>query len=448
MSAPQGDGLERRLAELFEQRAATVTQARQIDLGSDDGNRKVAGSGPVRLGRHRQNLGLLAAAAAVFVAIAGTVLGIQANLHESAPPLSTGSRPLSTPTATPTATSSNNSCVTEAPASWRQAITAGAFGVDRSFNAVISANGATGEYLAIQGNEPASHSSQIYSNLEVALFHGSTGRNIFTPAHSDDFVQADPTGAISADWVAFAVAHPQNLGYSYQVMLYERSTGAVRTLVAVTDKQDGAVLGAPVIAAGKVYWLAAVFNKPETVTLDSWDLARGAAAGSMPAADATALVSYGSGVALIRTVGSQTVLSNGAGAPLAYAQLDAAAGGSNFGFDGVGKVSWLRHDGKSVGYSNLVVGGAGVSHEALIQQSVGIRPAIYPFTDVELAGAELAGSQNALLDLRTSAAVTLPAGVSLQAVVGDDVVFGTGTTKLGSAGLSVVSVSALPPVRC
>ena len=78
------------------------------------------------------------------------------------------------------------------------------------------------------------------------------------------------------------MAHPQSLNYSYRVMLYQRRTGTLRTLVDLTDKQYSqgkAVQGAPVLAAGKVYWLAAVGNKPETTTLVSWDLARGSAAG-------------------------------------------------------------------------------------------------------------------------------------------------------------------------
>lgn len=77
MSAPQGDDLERRLAELFQQRAATVTQARRVDLDSGDSDRKATSTQPRRFGTPRENLGLLAVAAVVLVALAGTVQGIR-----------------------------------------------------------------------------------------------------------------------------------------------------------------------------------------------------------------------------------------------------------------------------------------------------------------------------------------------------------------------------------
>jgi hypothetical protein len=35
----------------------------------------------------------------------------------------------------------------------------------------------------------------------------------------------------------------------------------------------------------------------------------------------------------------------------------------------------------------------------------------------------------------------------MQAVIGDKVLFGTGTTEAGAAGLSLVPVSSLPAVR-
>jgi hypothetical protein len=449
MTAPHGNHLEQRLTELFQQRASTVTRARPLNFGPSEGPRRATGPKQVRLGRRRQNLGVLAAAAAVLVAIAATFLGIQANRQQPAPPLATGSHPVTTPTASPAGTQADKAC--QAPASWRQAITDGAFGVDRSLNTVISANGGTGDYLVMQGNQPSDDSPRIYSDPELALFHGSKGDNIYTPARSNDFVLADPTGAISADWVAFAVAHPQTPDFTYRVMLYQRGTATLRTLVEVTEKQytqGKAIHGAPVIAAGKVYWLTMVPNKPETTTLDSWDLARGSAASTVPAANAAGLVSYGSGVALLRTVSKWAVLSNGAGAPLPKALLDATASGGNFAFDGARKLSWLRYDNGSIAYSDLIVGGDEVHSESLVRRSAGIRPAIYPFVEIMIDVSELHGGNSALLDLRANRAVALPAGVEFQAVVGDSVVFGTGITKLGAAGLSIVALSALPPVSC
>ena len=466
MTAPHGDDLqhrdelERRLTELFQQRASTVTRARPVDLGSGEGPQKPPASPQqARFGTRLQYLGVLAAAAAVFVAIAATVLGIQANRQQPAPPLATGSHPVGTPTATSTATPTatpDKAC--QAPARWRQAIAGGTVPVDRRLNSVVSANGGTGDHLVVQGNEPQPQTSAIYSDVELSLFHGATGRTIYTPADSFDIPQAHPTGAITADWVAFAVSHPQST-HPYKVMLYDRSSGSVTTLAEASDQQyaQGRVfIGSPVIAAGKVYWLATVYNKPETTTLGSWDLARAASAGSVPAANATELISYGSGMIVSYgtsdephyPVETRTALKNAAGQPLTDTQLSAAAHGTNFGFDGGRKLSWLRHESGSVGYSDLVVGGDGVHSESLTRQRPGILAAVYPLTDVSLDDDKLEGGHNALLDLRTGRAVALPAGVELQAVVGDSVVFGTGATKGGAAGLSIVALSALPPVSC
>ncbi|HEX8095635.1 hypothetical protein [Jatrophihabitans sp.] len=472
MTTPHGDefehrdDLEHRLTELFQQRAATVTRARPVDFGSDSGagTRKAPpGVKQVRLGTHRQNLGVLAAAAAVFVAIAATILGIQSNRHQPAPPLSTGSHPvstgshpLSTPTASPTGPLDEKAC--QAPSSWRRAIAGGTVPVDRRLNTVVSANGETGDYLVVQGNEPPAGTSSIYSDVELALFHGATGRTLYTPARSSDIPVADPTGAITADWIAFSVSHPQSLGYTYTVMLYDRSTGRITTLAEASEEQylhGEAFSGAPVIAAGKVYWLAGTFNKPATTTLHSWDLARGGSAGSVPAANATALISYGSGLAISYGGGhpdgalfEPTVIRNGAGRPLTKTQLTAMSHGTNFGYDGASKLSWLRHENGSVGYEDLLVGGDGTNSEGLVRQSPGIAPAIHPFVQVVLDDADPAAGQNALVDLRTSRAVALPAGVELQAVVGASVVFGTGATKSDAAGLSMVALSTLPPVSC
>ena len=153
-------------------------------------------------------------------------------------------------------------------------------------------------------------------------------------------------------------------------------------------------------------------------------------------------------MALIREGNSAAIrtLDNGAGAPLTEAQLDGAARGGDSGFDGRSGLSWLRYGDRTVGYSTLRQDRAGVSHQRLIRlppgTRVGFTPAIYPFTVAEVSGAQ------GLLDLRTGKAVALPDGFSLQAVVGEEVVFGTGVTQAGAAGLSVVPLSALPPVTC
>jgi len=468
MSAPDPDDLERRLTELFGQRAATITQVRQFDAGPGDGRRKPAGLEPGRDRWRWQHLGVLAAAAAVFVAVAATIVAIQASRPRPAPPLGTST---ATPTAssaptnaTPTPTPTNASCWVEAPASWLQAITAGAFRGDNDLNTVVSANGGTGDYLVTQGNAPTDQTSQIYADLELALYHDTRGNVIYTAQGSKDFVQADPTGAISAGWVTFAVVSPQNSAdypYRYQVMLYQRGTGTLRTLAGGADQPNPErklVRGAPVIAAGKVYWLASVDNHPETTTLESWDLSRNSAAASRNAADATGLVGYGSGVAVMYESVSESsaitaTLRNGAGVPLTKAQLDATTGGSNFGFDGTSKLSWLRYDGDSASYSVLIVGGTGVSTEPLSHAAdraagtlLGISAAVFPFV------AAVVHNVDGLVDLRTGTPVAFPIGTIVQAVVGDSVVFGTDSHNsgqaFGSAGLSLVPLSALPAAHC
>ncbi|HEX8769088.1 MAG TPA: hypothetical protein VF714_11995 [Jatrophihabitans sp.] len=454
MTAPQHDDLEHRLTELFQQRASTVTRARPVEFGSGEGPRKaLAAPKQVRLGTHRQNLGVLAAAAAVFVAIAATVLGIQTSRNQPAPPLGTGSHPASKPTATATPTGPK-ACVVSAPASWAQAIAAGTVPVDRGLNTVVSANSHIRDYLVVQGNEPPRGTSAIYSNVELALFHGATGRTIYTPAKSSDIPVADATGAISADWIAFAVTRPQNLD-NYKVLLYDRGTGSVTTLAEATEQHsaDGkGFIGSPVIAAGKVYWLAWTFNKPATTTLDSWDLTRHAPAGSVPVPNASQLISYGSGMLVSYTADGRvhdpaapdrTKLRNAAGVPLTQEQLAAAMHGFNLGYDGSSRLSWLRYDGDSIGYSWLTVGYPPVHHEGLLMSVPGagfyVAPGGY---------AHLADGVNGVLDLRTRTVVTLPAGVSLQAMVGDTAIFGTGTTKSGASGLSAVQRRALKPTRC
>ena len=461
MTAPHHDDLENRLTELFQQRASTVTRARPVDFGAGSGDGdgdRAAGAKQLRLGAYRRNLGVLAAAAALFVAIAATVLGIQANRRQPGPPLSTGSHPVSTPTASPTSTPPSTapakSCVAAMPASWRQAIAGGTVPVDRTLNTVVSANGSTGDYLVLQGNEPSPQTSAIYSDVELALFHGATGRTIYTPASSSSGIPtADPTGAITADWVAFAVTLPQNLGYTYKVMLYNRGSGSSTTLAEWTEQEilrNKVFIGPPVIAAGKVYWLTSVYNKPASTTLDSWDLARGTSAGSVPAANATALISYGSGMLMSyggglpgAALAAPTVIRNGAGQPLTEAQLAAASHGSYFGYDGAGTLSWWRHDGDSIGYSSVKVGTAGVRNDAAIARYAGSGVVVFPLAQVYVNE-----FPNGLLDLRTRTLIILPEGINLQAVVGKTVIFGTGDQKVGTEGLSAVPLSALPAPRC
>ena len=445
MNAPRGDDLERRLTELLEQRAATVTQPPPLDLGSEKGDRTASGRGPGRSRRHRENFGLLAAAVVVFAVIAGTVLGIQASLSGQEQDDSGGMAMGNVGLGGPGGRAAMPSCTALAPDRWLQAIDDGVVRVNRSLNRVVSVNGGTDDYLAIQGNEPTGQTSAIYSDLEVALFRGSRGVTIYLPEGSD-LPRADPTGAITADWVTFAVGRPHNLDYSYKVMLYERGTGDIRTLAEMPQQrnsQEKSVLGAPVIAAGKVYWLATVPTQPETTTLESWDLALNAATGSVSAAGATGLVSYGSGVALIHHRELEAALAHGAGAPLSSVPtISSLLVGNNFGFDGRGKLSYVREEGDRTIFYTLSVDSGSLELTGYPADGPFAEAAISPFIATE------ANTQYSLLDMRSGARIRLPEGVSLQAVVDDEVIFGTGTTKSGAAGLSRVALAALPPVGC
>jgi len=465
MSTPDRDDLEQRLTELFAQRAATVTRAPSLSFIPEAGDRKAAPTRSAKSGVARGVLTQLAVAAVVFLAIAGTVLGGLAlsarKLVNQHPNYQSGPSQSATPTAGPP-------CWVSAPAGWLQAIEAGAFAVDRRLNTVLSTNGATGDYLVAQGNAPADRTSEAYSDLKLTLYRGTRGSTIYTPAGPKDYPQADPTGAISADWVAFAVVHPDGADRRFEVMLYQRSTRTLRSLAGSADQpnpEHKLVRGAPVIAAGKVFWLAAVDNRAETMTLESWDLSRGSAAAPIdispagePNSYASGLVGYGSGVAVVHesvseASGITAILRNGAGEPLSAPQLSATAGGSSFGFDGADTLSWLRRQGDSVGYSALTVGGTGVRHVPLALPagpaagtSAGENVAVFPFT------AAVVHYVDGLLDLRTGTPVALPIGEIVQAVVGDSVVFGTGSSyhgrAFGSAGLSLVPLSALPPAHC
>lgn len=446
MSTPEREDLERRLTELFGQRAATVTRNKPFPVGAETGS--AIGPRPVRLSKHRQNLGVLAAAAAVFVAVAGTVLGIQSGRHESktAPPVRNGPA-LTAPAPTTGTAKPGKACVLAAPASWLRAIASGVFPVDRSLNEVVSTNGVTGDYLAVQGNPPPAQTSAIYSDVELALFHGKNGQPIYTPAAtSSDIPKADPTGAITADWVAFAVAHPQSIDGSYKVMLYDRRSHRTSTLAEVTDQeyqQGRAFIGSPVIMGGKVYWLTTSFIKPGTTTLSSWDLSRRTVGGSIPAPYATELIYYGSGVAFGGTVDSGMHVTNGAGTPLSHAERDAAFEGTNFGFDGVKTLSWWRHEGLYIRFTSLELDSGAIDQQPVLQAYAGVGAAVKPFVEAEVNEAP-----NSLLDLRSGAFVIPPDGVALQAVVGDTILFGTGINKGNAAGLSAVPLSALPPAHC
>lgn len=480
---PQGDDLERRLAELFGQRAATVTRARHVDLGSGVSNRTVAAPGPARFGRLGKNVALLAAIALVVMvagAGAGAGLATLARQHGKAPDThaATGApHPVTKPTATsisprgtkPNATSTppqgteptssprlrwaKEPCMAVAPTSWRQAIAAGAVPVDHGSNEVLSFNSATGDYLVRQGNQAPRQGPPVYEDVELALFHGAVGRAIFSGGISD-VPRASMTGAISADWVTFSVASSLDfdLGYTFgnlsrTVMLYERASGKSIALAKVTGEhliQGKAFIGSPVIAAGKVYWLS---GQGDNTTLESWDLALGSKDDSVPAANAIGLISYGGGV-VIRHDGR---LSQGPGTPLSSDVLAVLPQGDFWGiynFDGDNTLTWLRDELTSTWHASLDIGNATVTYRNPLRIPTVLQVVGFPFLGVNGAGSS-GDPRKGLLDLRADSQVTLPAGLSLQAVVGSTAVFGTGgLAGWGSAGLSLVPVSALPPVRC
>lgn len=455
---PSGDDLEGRLTELFGQRAAAVTQAGHVDLGSENDHRVVASprsDRPGRLSKHGKHIALLTTAALVVV-IAGAAAGVQTrrdgerpganaaagNLPPVAKPTATQTPPASKPTrtqtpprvtkptATPTLLLGKKPCKVVAPDSWRQAIAAGAIPVDRGSNEVLSYNSATGDYLVRQGNRLPLKGAPAHEDVKLVLFRGAVGRVIFSGGLGD-VPEARMTGAISARWVTFIVTG-QTSG-NRAVMLYERASGKSITLDELTEQQQ--VLGnsnwsRPVIAAGKVYWLSGL---ADSTRLESWDLASGSRGRSVPAAFAGGLNSYGSGV----LVGPR----QGPGTPLSSDALAALQGAWNF--DGMNTLSWLREEPFSTSWASLDISSGRVTYQSRLRFD-GV-PNVLGFPFIGLIN----GLPIGLLDLRTHSQVAFPAGLSLQAVVGSAAVFGTGRPAgWGWTGLSVVPLSALPPVRC
>ena len=168
-------------------------------------------------------LGVLAAAAAVFVAIAGTVLGIQATGTRAG---ATALRQPPSATREPThAPAASDACAQRRPA-WRQAIDGrGVPGGpspqrrgqrQRRHRRLPCGAGQRADGPELGRSTPTS---------KLALFHGTRGSTIYTPAKSTrTFPRSHPTGAISADWVTFAVAYPHGSDYTYKVMLYDRNS--------------------------------------------------------------------------------------------------------------------------------------------------------------------------------------------------------------------------------
>jgi RNA polymerase sigma factor (sigma-70 family) len=459
------DDLERRLTELFQQRAATASQAPRVDLGSENNHRMAAGLRSDRPVRPRKHLALLTAAAVVVI-IAGAVVGLQTRRHgertgtsaaasslhsvtkptvTSAPSLA--AKPTATltpprvtkPTATPTLLLGKRPCKVAAPDSWRQAIAAGAVPVDRGSSEVLTFNSATGDYLVRQGNRLPGPGPPTHEDVKLMLFHGAVGRAIFSGGLLD-VPQASMTGAISADWVTFSVADPTN--GSRTVMLYERASGKSRALPRSTDPQQALGnpgISEPVIAAGKVYWLSGL---AASARLESWDLASGLGGASVPAANAADLISYGSGV-VVRHDGR---FSQGPGTPLSSDVLAALPQGSIwdlYNFDGISTLSWIREEPFSTSHASVDIGSGRVTYQSRLRLADVPRVLGFPF--LGLAN----GMSKDLLDLRTGSHVDLPAGLGLQAVVGGAAVFGTGgLADWGWAGLSLVPLSALPPTRC
>ena len=235
MSAAEPDDLERRLTELFNQRAATVTQVRPIDLGPAGGTRKA----------RRARAGQRPPASAQPRRAGSRGSGVRGDRRHRpghpGPPAPAGgaaaerrqppdSRPTSNPTATSTDKPSNPPCLAAAPPSWRRAITAGAVPLDRQLNQVISANGSTGEYLVVQGNPAPPRSSAELSDVELSLFHGSTGRTIYLPAEKDNCLRRSNRCDLSRLGDLRALAYPEPARLPGAAVRPALPTGGFRSL--------------------------------------------------------------------------------------------------------------------------------------------------------------------------------------------------------------------------
>ena len=441
--------LEDQLTALFDRRAAEVKAAPAIEL-PDSGQ-----------GRMRLNLtpfAIAASIAAVVLVAGGSVVGIR-SLHHPASTSSAATHAVSTkptPSARPT-----NCRQIEDGTTWQAPIHNGIKVVlDHPDNQVVSVNGNTGEFLLLQSTPNSAQTSAVYGQATLAIFRGSTGQDIAElPAGSIDLPGADPAGAISTDWIAYSLARPQNGGTYYKVMLYDRHT---RTTSTIDQLDDSALLGGtifsgqPVIFGHTVYWIQSVYSDRSKSVLKSYDLQTGVR-GSAAVPGAISLVYYGTGLATVAGNDSNSIFTTRVGAHLPEDTLAALQGASTYAFNaptaatgGAGSLAWVKTimeggQARSRYYQLPDVGKSGLSSYESSQYVFDLIIGTGPFAPAEVLGTSSDGSAR-VLDARPASdrVHQLPAGDTLQAVVGDTAIFGAGSNKLGASSLVLVKVENLP----
>jgi hypothetical protein len=340
----------------------------------------------------------------------------------------------------PTATASK-ACIVNVPQSWQHAITAGQIPLDHPINNVISVNADTGDYL-VEQIRPATAGGS--GQVTLAAFHGKTGQDVAQlPGNGSTEALADGAAAITPDWIAYGLYQPGgNNGYR-TALLYNRHT---RQSIVLADRDsvqgtNGQLNGAPILFDGKAYWVEASYPDHRGV-VQSYDLASGVRA-SKPVNQAVNLVYYGTGLAVVTQSDQGSTLANYAGAALAPAALQAAADGGYFTYDG-STLRWWSYTANpflQVLYTNRP-GSAHVVRQPVDGQNMsGV--ATWPF--IEVARTD---PSPPIWDLRSYVMLSVPTGLNVQAVIGDQVLIGTGATALGNGGLSLVPLTALPPEYC
>lgn len=439
--------LEDRLSAMLMRRAEDIRTTPTIDFS------------PIGKSRTRLSLGpyaVVAAVAAVVLVAGGTVVGIRSIHHPS--PMDSAASQVIAPTVAHTATPMPSTCQkTRAGASWNSAIGKGTRVVlDHPANSVVSVNSSTGEYLLLQATPSTGQEAAIYSQATLAIFKGTTGQDVAVlPTGSTDLPVVDPAGAITADWIAYGFAPPQNGGTYYKVMLYNRHTHTTITVAQLSDSalQSGRILSAPpIILNGKLYWISSIYSDRSKSKLESYDLQTRARTAT-PAPGATALVYYGTGVASVTGYDSNSTFSTKLGTQLPSRVVQALQGATAFTYNapsagsaGSGVLHWTRsialHGEGGTAYYSYAVGDAGLSYTESTDEAYELTVSTDPF----VPATPIAGGSGGVVDGRQpfTGIHALPEGDVLQATVGDTAIFGTGSNKFGSSSLVLVKISALP----
>lgn len=424
--------LEEQLTAVLRRRASDITGTPVFRV-EPAGRRRLARPA-ISAGRRGSRLAVAAATVAVVLAAGGTVVSIR-SIHTDAPSGYAPAGPKPTQLASPT------SCrPAPAPTSWAAAIASGAIMLDHPKNTVLSTDADTGEFLALQDVPATGHTSALYQRVVVALFHGNAGVNLSNPAADpNELPVADPTGAIDDDWVTWGLSAPQNSNTFFKILAYDRHRHQLITVAQLSPAQRSAglvYLGAPALVGSQVYWLSNKWDDPATTSLQSFDLASGRTR-SKPMPLGGSLIGYRSGVAVQGDKSGRTVVVNAAGTPLSEAALAAATDAEGFGVR-AGVLSWVT----GTTYDTNRIGEPTITTVTSSPASGGSDQDTAPLLPVAGTG------PTRVLDLRTGAVSDLPTGVVVLAGLGDQLIFGTGTDKAGSSGLSLVPVDRLPPVPC